>query len=66
MYFRVGARERDSGSVLAVAHVLGSIYYTLFAVTILPFASLSLFIFDRRFYSGEAASKLYPCRCDIG
>jgi hypothetical protein len=62
VYYKVGERERSNKSVLAVAHVMGSLYYTLFAVTILPFASLSLFIFDRRFYSGEAASKLYSCR----
>lgn len=41
---------------------MGSIFYSVLAVTLLPFASLSLFIYDRQFYSGEAASKLYTSR----
>jgi hypothetical protein len=63
VYFKVGARERGDTSPLAIAHVMGSMYYTLFAVTILPFASLGLFIFDRSFYNREAAQRLYSCRC---
>lgn len=43
-------------------HIMGSIFYSVLAVTLLPFASLSLFIYDRQFYSGEAASKLYTSR----
>lgn len=65
VYYKVGARERADVSALGVAHVMGSLFYTLFAATILPFASLGLFIYDRRFYSGEAASRLYSCRYDI-
>lgn len=41
---------------------MGSIFYSILAVTLLPFASLSLFIYDRQFYSGEAASRLYTPR----
>ena len=44
---------------------MGSIFYSILAVTLLPFASLSLFIYDRQFYSGEAASKLYTSRYDV-
>ncbi|TFJ85277.1 hypothetical protein NSK_003700 [Nannochloropsis salina CCMP1776] len=61
VYFRIGSREAGSTSLLAVTHILGSIFYSILAVTLLPFASLSLFIYERQFYSGEAASKLYPC-----
>jgi hypothetical protein len=53
VYFRIGSREAGSTSLLAVTHILGSIFYSILAVTLLPFASLSLFIYERQFYSGE-------------
>ena len=53
VYFRIGSREAGSTSLLTVSHIIGSIFYSILAVTLLPFASLSLFIYDRQFYSGE-------------
>ncbi|GAB5035572.1 abc transporter g family protein [Nannochloropsis oceanica] len=53
VYFRIGSREAGSTSLLTVTHIIGSIFYSILAVTLLPFASLSLFIYDRQFYSGE-------------
>jgi hypothetical protein len=66
VYYRIGSREAGSTSLLTVVHIMGSIFYSILAVTLLPFASLSLFIYDRQFYSGEAASKLYTSRLVSG
>ena len=53
VYYKIGSREAGSTSLLTVTHIIGSIFYSILAVTLLPFASLSLFIYDRQFYSGE-------------
>jgi hypothetical protein len=42
--------------------VLGSLFYTVMVNSFLPFANFSLFIYDRLFYAGESASKLYRPR----
>lgn len=53
VYLRIGNRETGSTSSLSVGHILGSIFYSLQAITLLPFASLSLFIYERQYYSRE-------------
>lgn len=55
VYFRIGSREAGSESLLAVIHVLGSVFYSILTITLLPFASLSLFIYERQFYSVEVS-----------
>lgn len=37
----------------------GVLYFLVIIYTLLPFTSLSLFIYDRQFYSKEVAAKLY-------
>lgn len=39
-----------------------SLFFSIYVTSILPFLSMSLMIYDRTFYSREAASRLYPCR----
>jgi len=58
VYYKIGTDTSDG--IMSAYYRMGSMFYTIFAVSLLPFASLSLFIYDRRFYSAEAASRLYP------
>ena len=34
---------------------------TIWAVSLLPYASLSSFLYDRHFFQGENAAGIYPC-----
>jgi hypothetical protein len=43
--------------------IMGSLFFCSMVNSFLPFANLGLFIYDRSFYSGDSASKLYPPRC---
>ena len=38
---------------------LGSLYYGLISLALLPYCSMSIFIYDRQFYSKDSASRLY-------
>jgi len=58
VYYDIGTD--NSSGIMSAYYRMGSMFYTIFAVSLLPFASLSLFIYDRRFYAAEAASRLYP------
>ena len=39
-----------------------SLFFSIYVTSILPFLSMNLMIYDRTFYSREAAGGLYPCR----
>ena len=41
---------------------MGSLFFTVLAHQIMPYVSISLFIYDRQFYTREAASKMYSGR----
>jgi len=51
--------ENDYGYV-GVFNRMGALFVHCVCMILLPFASISLFMFDRQFFSAEAASKLYP------
>lgn len=51
--------EYDYGYV-GVFNRMGALFTHCMTMILLPFASISLFMFDRQFYSAEAASKMYP------
>ena len=63
VYFKYGRRAMDSiNPVFGCMSVMGSLFFTVLALQIMPFVSISLFIYDRQFYIREAASEMYFSR----
>jgi len=50
----------DDYGYVGVFNRMGALFTHCMVMILLPFASISLFMFDRQFFSAEAASKMYP------
>lgn len=53
-------RLTDMPTMLSFHTSIGCIFFLLLGACVLPYASISLFLYDRQFYQGENASGLYP------
>ncbi len=47
----------------AFSDILGALFFHTMAMGLFPYASQSLFLYDRQFYQGENGARLYPPSC---
>jgi hypothetical protein len=55
-YYKTGANSDTTGPAM---NIWGSLYMNLLVCAMLPFNSITMFLFDRRYFVRESASGLY-------